>query len=190
VLLSWFRTLGLILYFIYLLLLVLAETYLGTSGDWNIFTLLSNEYFGSELQVNSRALWLHSGVALLILLFAYRLWNRTDSGGATRPKVTRSFRFLQIVAGVLGFFVLAALMAYQVQRSTGSTEASDLQVVATDHYRFVYRTSKTQVVNYILEHAEADLAELADLMGVQEIPFIRVDLSASSEHAAGLAKCQ
>jgi len=109
VLLSWFRTLGLIIYFIYLLLLILAETYLGTSGNWSIFSLLSNEYFGSDLKVNTRAILLHTGVAMLTLFLAYLLWNRTDSGGATRPKSTRSFRFLQVALGVLGFLLLSGV---------------------------------------------------------------------------------
>jgi len=55
VLLSWFRTVGLIIYAIYLLLLMWAESALGSSGIWSIFTLLSNEYDGSELIVNNDA---------------------------------------------------------------------------------------------------------------------------------------
>jgi ABC-type transport system involved in cytochrome c biogenesis permease component len=188
VLLSWFRTLGLILYFLYLLILVLAETYLGTSGDWSVFTLLSNEYNGSELIVNSRALTIHSIVAIFVLFLSYRLWNRTESGGTGEKKGSRSFRFVQIVSAVIGFLILSGLLVFQIQVGTGTAPDQTLKVVATDHYRFVYDTSKSRVVDYIVEHAEADLSELADLMGVKNLPRIRVDLTAESEHAVGLAK--
>lgn len=188
VLLSWFRTLGLILYFLYLLTLVLAETYLGTSGDWSVFALLTNEYNGSELIVNSRALIIHSIVAIFVLLLSYRLWNRTESGGAELKKSSRSFRFVQILSAAIGFLMLSGLLVFQIQVGTGTGPDQAIKVVATDHYRFVYDTSKSEVVDYIVEHAEADLSELANLMGVKNLPRIRVDLTAESEHAVGLAK--
>jgi ABC-type transport system involved in cytochrome c biogenesis permease component len=188
VLLSWFRTLGLILYFLYLLILVLAETYLGTSGDWSVFTLLTNEYSGSDLKVNSHALTIHSVVAIFVLFLSYRLWNRTESGGAEHKKGSRSFRFVQIVSAIIGFLMLSGLLVFQIQVGTGTAPDQALKVVATDHYRFVYDTSKSEVVDYIVKHAEADLSELADLMGVENLPRIRVDLTAQSEHAIGLAK--
>lgn len=188
VFLSWFRTLGLILYFLYLLLLVLAETYLGTSGDWNVFKLLSNEYIGSDLIVNSRGLTIHTVVAILIYCLSYRLWNRTESGGSELKKGARSFRFVQIMTANIGFFILSAALMFQIQLGTGTAPAQALKVVATDHYRFVYNTSKSKVVDYIVEHAEADLTELADLLQVKKLPSIRVDLTAQSEHAIGLAK--
>ncbi|MFT5895109.1 MAG: ABC-type transport system involved in cytochrome c biogenesis permease component [bacterium] len=188
VLLSWFRTLGLILYFLYLLILVLAETYLGTSGDWSVFTLLSNEYSGSDLVVNARALTIHAIAAIFILFISFRLWNRSESGGTERKKGSRSFRFVQIISAAIGFLMLSGLLVFQIQVGTGTAPDQTLKVVATEHYRFVYDTSKSRVVDYIVEHAEADLAELADLMGVKNLPRIRVDLTAQSEHAVGLAK--
>ena len=186
--LSWFRTLGLILYFLYLLLLVLAETYLGTSGHWSIFTLLNNEYSGSELLVNSTALTIHTIAAIFILFVSYRLWNRTESGGVGRKKTSGIFRFLQIALASLSFVALSGVVMLQVQDGTGAGSDQSLQVDETEHYRFVYLASKVEVVNYIVEHAENDLSKLADSMGVTDLPRIRVDLTAQSEHAIGLAK--
>jgi len=188
VLLSWFRTLGLILYFLYLLGLVLAETYLGTSGDWSIFTLLSNEYYGSNLIVNAQALIIHTLMAFLILFVSYRLWNKTESGATGAKTGSRSLRFVQIVSAVLGFLVLSGVLVFQIQAGTGTGLEQPLKVVATEHYRFVYNDSKSKVVDYIVEHAENDLVQLAELMDVEELPRIRVDLTAESEHAIGLAK--
>ena len=189
VLLSWFRTLGLIIYFIYLLLLVLAESYLGTSGDWSVFALLANEYRGSTLLVNTQGLLIHTVVAFGLLLLAYRLWDKTESGNTNSRSVSRSLRFVQVVIGVFGVLSLSGAMLYQIEKGTGSDSPGvTVKVVATEHYRFAYNVSKEDVVDYLVLHAEDDLAELAELMGVDELPRIRVDLTAQSEHAAGLAK--
>lgn len=188
VLLSWFRTLGLVFYGIYLLALMWAESALGTSGHWSIFSLLSNEYSGSNLIVNSRGLAIHAGIAILMLLMAYRLWTRTESSSSGVQRSTRGIRVMHGVFSVAGFVVLGLLLAYQVEVGTGSAPGDTLKVSATEHYRFVYQDSRTDVVDYIMEHAEDDLQALGELLGVEELPRIRVDLSASSEHAAGLAK--
>jgi len=87
-----------------------------------------------------------------------------------------------------GSLLLSGVLLFQIQSSTGSNDGGDLKVVATEHYRFVYHADKESVVSYMLQHAESDLSALASLVGVKELPKIRVDLSASSEHAAGLAK--
>lgn len=188
VFLSWFRTLGLLLYFLYLLVLVLAETYFSTSGYWSVFTLLSNEYNGSELVVNARALSIHTAVAVFIYFLSYRMWNRAESDSVQLKKGSRSFRFIQILSVFIGFFILSGVLVFQVQLGTGTAPGQTLKGVATDHYRFVYDTSKSDVVDYIVEHAESDLSKLADLMGVANLPNIRVDLAAENEHAIGLAK--
>jgi len=188
VLLSWFRITGLVIYAIYLLLLMWVESRLGTSGVWSIFSLLSNEYNGSELVVNSRALIIHSGAALLMLLLAYRLWNRTESSATGEPRSTRGVRFLQGTLAVAGFAVLAFVLAYRVDVGTGSNTGAELRVVTTEHYRFVYNASRKATVDYMLEHAESDYERLGNMLGVVALPNVRVDLSAHSEHAAGLAK--
>lgn len=188
VLLSWFRVIGLVIYAIYLLALMWAESRLGTSGVWSIFSLLSNEYNGSDLVVNSRALSLHAGAAFLMLLLAYRLWSRTESSVSGTLGSTRGVRFLQGALTFAGFAVLASILAYRVDVGTGSGISEELKVVATERYRFVYKASREATVDYIVEHAESDIEQLGKMLGVDALPNIRVDMSASSEHAAGLAK--
>ena len=187
VLLSWFRTLGLVIYGIYLLLLMWAESALGVSGNWSVFTLLNNEYDGSELIVNTRGLIIHTGVALICLFIAYQLWNRTESsvsGGKPRKRATKVF---QVMLSIAGFAILALLLMNRVNVGTGTAAPDDLQVATTEHYRFVYPADRQETMQYLLEHAEEDYARLGELLGVAELPSIRVDLSAQSEHAAGLA---
>ncbi|ASJ76000.1 ABC transporter permease [Granulosicoccus antarcticus] len=188
VLLSWFRTLGLVIYGLYLVGLMWAESALGTSGNWSIFSLLSNEYQGSSLIVNKDALAIHTGIALLMLLIAYRLWNRTDSSTSGKPSSSRGMRVVNVLFSIVGFLGLGLMLAYRIGVDTGKAEGESLTVTATEHYRFVYDVKREQVVGYIAEHAEDDLQALGEILGVSNLPKIRVDLSASSEHAAGLAK--
>ncbi|MFK7857582.1 MAG: ABC transporter permease [Granulosicoccus sp.] len=187
ILLSWFRTIGLVIYAVYLALLMWAESALGSSGVWSIFTLLANEYDGSNLIVNSRALLIHSGIAIAMLFIAYLLWSRTESSVSGGKQRTRGLKLFQGLLTIVGFLMLATILAYRVGVETGSTGSENLKVAATDHYRFVYPVSREDTVQYILRHADNDYAALGELLGVEELPSIRVDLSAQSEHAAGLA---
>lgn len=188
ILLSWFRTLGLVLYSLYLLGLMWAESALGSSGNWSIFALLSNQYEGSNLIVNGQGLLLHTGIALLMLLLAYRLWSRSESSVGGGKRSSRGMKLANGFFAFTGFLVLGLLMIYRIGVDTGTAQSDDLTVTATEHYRFVYSARREAVVQYIVEHAETDLEALGEILGVDTLPDIRVDLSASSEHAAGLAK--
>ena len=188
VFLSWFRTLGLVIYAVYLLGLMWAESALGSSGVWSIFSLLSNEYQGSDLIVNSRALFIHTIVAFVLLVLAYRLWDRTESSNAGGKDFSKASKLLQLVLSFFGFLVVVAVLVNQVGVGTGTAQGDVQKVIATEHYRFFYTDSQSDVVEYIASHAESDLAMLGELLNVEELPSMRVDLSAQSEHAAGLAK--
>ncbi|MFK8080311.1 MAG: ABC transporter permease [Granulosicoccus sp.] len=187
VFLSWFRTIGLVIYAVYLVLLMWAESALGTTGVWSIFTLLANEYDGSNLIVNSQALTIHAGIAVVMLVVAYLLWSRTESSISGSKPRTRGLKFFRGLLSVTGFLILAIVLVYRVGVETGSAGSADLKVATTEYYRFVYPASREDTVQYMLEHADADYVMLGNLLGVEQLPRIRVDLSAQSEHAAGLA---
>lgn len=188
VLLSWFRTLGLLFYSLYLIGLMWAESALGSSGNWSIFSLLSNQYEGSRLIVNQQGLVVHVGVALLLLLLAFRLWSRSDSSSSGGRRTGRGMKLLNAFLSLLGFALLGLFMIYRIGVDTGTAQTDELAVTATEHYRFVYDVRREPVVQYIVDHAESDLEALGEILGVETLPNIRVDLSANSEHAAGLAK--
>ena len=189
VVLSWFRTVGLVAYALYVVALLWLESTVGTAGLWSVFGVLANDYDGQRLVVDARAIGVHVVVAIGLLFAGYRLWSRTPSaaaGGGT-PSRGRGGRWLRGAAAVAGFGALAVAALVRVGAETGEVADEALAVVETEHYRFVHRERDVRVVDYIVEHAEADLAGVARLLGTDDIPRIRVDLAASSEHAAGLA---
>lgn len=188
VVLSWFRTTGLVIYAIYLLLLMIFESQFGTAGLWSVFRILSNEYAGSVLIVDKTAIAVHVLIAILLLLIGYRLWNRSESSRAGGKVSSRGGKLLQGFFVLAGFLVLAAALIYRVGVGTGDVEGGELAVTASGHYRFVYNVADAVSVDYVQTHAEQDLKKLGEILGVTSLPNIRVDLTATSEHAAGLAK--
>lgn len=188
ILLSWFRTLGLIIYAVYLLGLMWVESSSGSAGVWSIFSLLSNEYQGSELIVNSRALTIHTVVAVIMLFVAYRLWNRTDSRMVGGKEKTRGSRVFQVLLSLFGFLIVVIVLVDKVGVGTGTSKNESQKVIATEHYRFFYNDAQSEVVSYMVDYAEKDLQALGELLNIDDLPSMRVDLTAQSEHAAGLAK--
>lgn len=191
VVLSWFRTTGLIVYALYVLLIIWFENRTGSAGLFSVFGMLSNEYDAQRLVVDTRAIIVHVVAAVGFLLLGYRLWSRTESA-ATGGKVTQGSSTWQraLRAGFLfmAFTSLALVALYRTGAGNGTLVDETLGQATTEHYRFVYRVQDEETVEYLLKHAEQDLADVAGILGVQALPLVRVDLSAASEHAAGLAK--
>ena len=189
IVLSWFRAVGLVVYALYVTSLLYLENVSGSAGLWSVFGILANDYEGQRLVVDARAIGVHVTVACLLLLLGYRLWSRTPSAvaGGAAPERGRGGRWLRGAGVALGFVLLAGVSLYRVGEETGPIADEALAVVETEHYRFVHRARDARVVSYIVRHAEDDLRAVAELLGVDELPRIRVDLAASSQHAAGLA---
>ena len=194
VLLSWFRITGLVVYALYVLLLMWYESTQGSAGLLSVFGMLANDYEGQRLVVNTPAIVVHVVLALVLLALAQRLWSRTESAAAggegAASRGGRAGRGRAVLGGVLFAFAFAALGSltlYLSDNEHGGVLEADLGTAVTDHYRFVYRESDAATVAYLLEHAEADLAGVAEMLGVDEVPLVRVDLTATNEHAAGLA---
>lgn len=191
VLLSWFRATGLVVYALYVLLLMWYESTQGSAGVLSVFGMLANDYEGQRLVVNTPSIVLHVGVAFALLFVAQRLWSRTESaavgGGAAAGTPSRTRAVLGGLLSAFSFAGLAALMLYLSDAERGGVLDAELATASSEHYRFVYREGDAATVAYLLEHAEADLADIADMLGVTELPLVRVDLTAANEHAAGLA---
>ena len=185
--LSWFRTLGLLLLCIYLLVLWWAESSLGSVGVFSVFRVMENAYDGQSLVVHRSALITHALVAIVLLVVAQRLWSTRESRPHDAQKKISGRRWLSILSGIAGFTVLAVAMMYQV--GVGSGQLADVGTVATatDHYRFVYAAGAEERAQQLIDSADADYLELAELLAAEKPPTIQVDLTARSEHVAGLA---
>jgi len=188
ILLSWFRTLGLIFYGIYFLLLMLFESSVGSAGVISVFQFMTNEFHGSTLILNYKAIGVHLAVAVVFLFLAYQLWNRSDSARTGGKVHKRSTRIWQSLGSVVAFLIIVVTILGMIDSGTGGRTSTDLEVASTEHFRFVFDRKRVKTAAYMLEHAEDDFEKLGSILGVETLPHIRVDLSAESEHAAGLAK--
>ena len=186
--LSYFRTVGLLLYAAYLLILMWLETQFGSIGAWSVFQMVSNRYHGQTLLVDFSAILSHVLAAIVLLFISYRLWSRADS----RPKNVTSRRsakrWVASLSAVGAFFVVTLIMVFQVGRQTGSVSMEDNISAQTEHYRFVYRQSDAEVAKYLLSNADTDYLAMAALLDASTLPEIQANMSVESEHAAGLAK--
>jgi len=191
IVLSWFRTTGLIVYALYVILLLWYENTNGSAGLLSVFGMLSNAYDGQRLIVDARAIVVHVVIAVGLLFVGYRLWSRTESAAVTgngAGERSRRNKLVRVALGVAAFLLLIMFNLYRVGTGSGLVAEEGLAQTATDHYRFVYRAEDKDTVDYVLAHADDDFAEVGRWLGIEELPVVRVDLSAASEHAAGLAK--
>lgn len=191
IILSWFRTTGLVVYALYVILLLWYESSSGSAGLFSVFGMLTNAYDGQRLVVDARAIGVHVVIAVVLLFVGYRLWSRTESAtvsGNVAGERSRRGTLVPIATGIAAFVLLIMFNLYRVGTGSGMVAEEGLVQTATDQYRFVYRTEDKETVDYLLTHADADFAEVGRWLGIDELPLVRVDLSAASEHAAGLAK--
>ena len=192
VLLSWLRVTGLVVFALYFVSIMLLESSTGNAGLYNVLGMLSNEYDGSRLVVDGLAIGVHVALACGSLLLAYRLWSRTPSaagGGAASPKAVDRWRLALVV---LGFVAAGAALVSRLGPGVvegGGGEAVPLEVATTDFYRFAFDPADRATVESLTARADDDLRALGAMLGVApgDLPRVRVDLAASSEHAAGLA---
>jgi len=188
IVLSWFRVTGLIVYAFYLIGLAWLESATGSAGLFSVLGMLSNEFDGSALVVDRRAISVHVAAALVLLLVGRALWRGTPSAVAGGRQRRRGTAWIGTALTVAGFIALGTLMIGRLAPGSGALgDGEPLEVTTTDHFRFVYDPADADTVTYVLQHADADFVELGERLGTSELPTVRVNLAATSEHAAGLA---
>ncbi len=187
VFLSWFRTVGLILYCIYLVSLIWLEQAAGVSGIYNIFSFFNNEYDGTNLLLDWTTIGFHITVALILLLISYMLWTRTDSkpSAPRRGKVTKLL--LSIGLSIVSFLFVAGYMVSMTQRSVIESVDSGIRKLQTEHFHFSYRDVNESAMRKLEPFVEPDYQALVALLGAQTQPIIHADMTSDSEHALGLA---
>ena len=192
VLLSWFRVTGLVVFALYIVSVMLLESQTGSAGLYSVLGMLSNEYDGSRLVVDRVSIAVHVALGGLSLLVAYRLWSATPSaagGGRADPRGGARVRAALVVLGLVGAGGVLVTRLGPGAIESASGEAVELEVASTDYYRFAFDPADRRTVDSLLARADDDFRALGELLGVEasRLPRVRVDLAASSEHAAGLA---
>ncbi len=187
VLISWFRVTGLVVYVIYLLGVAWLESSAGGAGLFSVLSILSNEYHGSRLVVDLRAIVVHAIVAFFLLCIAHFLWGRAASARSGGKQRSRAGGFWRALLSVGAFLALGVTLLRITASENGGLVDDSLSVATTAHFRFAFHPADERTVNYLLAHADEDFKELGARLGADELPTVRVNLAAASEHAAGLA---
>jgi len=188
VLVSWLRTIGLIIYSVYLASLLWLEQRnsqigVGESSVYNILSFFDNEYDGSRLLIDWTAISFHVAIAVALLFIGYVLWTRTDSRPST-PGANRLNWILSIVFSIVAFILFTLYMLYMMLVASAESE---IQKLDTEHYKFSYRVTNDAAMQQLQAFAEDDYDALVELLGLADLPVIRVDMTSDSSHALGLA---
>ncbi len=186
VFISWFRTVGLILYSAYLIGLIWLEQVLGFSGPYNLFRFFNNEYDGSKLLLDWPVIALQIVVALLLLGISYLLWTRTDS----RPRAPGTGRFARILPALMSiaaFILVASTLAALVIKAGSDNSRGNIQKLTSNHYQFAYKQTDEPRMLELRQYADDDYQALIELLGMQTTPYIHADMTSQSNHALGVA---
>ena len=186
VLLSWFRTAGLLIYCAYLIVLIWLEQIMGASGIYSIFGFYSNEYDGPNLIVDWVTIGFHVLLACGILILGFILWSKTDS----RPRAPGSgklARALPVIFSIFAFILATGYMMGMMQ--SADTDAADEGIVkrSTDYYSFSYREADSEAMLALEVYADKDYESLHALLDAKSTPIVQADMTSDSEHALGLA---
>lgn len=184
VFLSRFRTPGLIIYALYFSGLFWWENSVGSAGVFNLFAFYSNEFSGQRLLLNWSTIIPHLIAATVIYILAFLLWRRAESRVARRLDERRSSKWLGAIASMLAFLVISGVMA---GRFVADNVVEAREVVETDFYDFIFRSSGESTVDSLVVHADEDYRALVSLLNANDNPAIVADLTADKGHVAGLA---
>ncbi len=188
VFLSRFRTVGLIIYAVYLSLVRWLETVFDGVAWFSVFEIFNIDYAGDRFTFSFDAIVMHIAVAMVLLVVSCNMWSRAKGKSQEQSSSKKSHRFLKVGASVLGFLLMAMFLVGQVMQSTIHQENTATQELSTDHYRFVYRDSDKTRADDLAATAEQHYQQLRILLNATQEPVIHVDMTSENEHAAGLAQ--
>jgi len=186
VFISWFRTLGLVIYVAYLFALVWLEQKMGVSGVYSIFRFFNNEYNGQQLILDWPAIITQVIAAAVLLGVSYRLWTKRES----QPAAAKSSRFSKLLPALfstIAFVVLALTLVALVVNSIKSTGHDTIVKMSTQHYRFAYKQSDQSRMAELARYADSDYEMLTEMLAVENLPKIQADMTSQSTHALGVA---
>ncbi len=186
VFISWFRTLGLILYCGYLIGLIWLEQSLGVSGPYNLFRFYSNEYDGQKLLIDWPVIGVQLIAAVVLIAVSFVLWSRSES----KPPVAKNSRiaqYLPALVSVMAFLILTATLGMMLLNAVNDGSRDNIVQLETGKYRFAYKRSDNDRMVELAQYADEDYQQLADLLNVSNPPDISADMTSQSTHALGVA---
>ncbi|MEE9336239.1 MAG: ABC transporter permease [Granulosicoccaceae bacterium] len=188
VFLSRFRTAGLIIYALYLLLIRWLETQFDGVGWVSVFEIFKIAYAGTAFSFSLNVMAGHVLVAIVMLVWACRMWSTVQGKAQGVNKNENVHRILKIVASVFAFLFVAMVLVGQVLQNSQVVEARATDTLLTDHYRFVFLTSDKVRAKELHASAEQQYQRLRVLLNASEEPVIHVNMTSENDHAAGLAQ--
>lgn len=186
VFISWFRTLGLVVYCAYLIGLIWLEQSLGYSGPYSLFRFFNNEYDGQRILMDWPVIGVQILAAVILLIAGYLLWTRTDSKPRT-PGSGRFSRAMPTILSIMAFFAVATTLAVMMVQAGTDRKQDNIQRVKTDHYQFAFRLKDKERLTELQQFSDSDYQSLAELLNVQNKPLIQADMTSDNQHAVGLA---
>lgn len=186
ILLSWFRALGLIFYFVYLILLITIDQRLGNVGVFSVFSILEREIIGQSMHLAWNNILVHLVVTLLVLWVAFKLWSR-DHLVSDIQYPQKSRLWLKVGSLLVLFCLAVAVIVLQSRDISLARGNNQLATINTQHYRFVAPPDSRQSMDYIRQYADQDYRQLTDLLNTDERPTIQTDMTSQSRHALGIA---
>lgn len=183
---SWFRTIGLVLYCAYLTALAWLEQSLGVTGTYNIFRFFNNEYDGQRLLLDWQVIITQCLAAGVLLAISYVMWSNRES----QPSIERNSRFskyVPVAVSMLAFVLLTATLGGMMVTTINSGGNDNILQLSTEKYRFAYRHSDQLRMQELAIWADTDYQRLADMLGIAEPPGIQADMTSLSNHALGVA---
>ena len=188
VFLSRFRTVGLVIYALYLLLVRWLETQFDGIGWVSVFEIFKIDYSGTAFSFNFNVMAGHIALAVVLLVLACRMWSGVQGKSEGVNKNARVHKLLKIVASVFGFLFMAMILVGQVMQNAQVAEEKAFETLLTDHYRFVFLTGDKGQAEELHASAEEHYQQLRVLLNASTEPVIHVDMTSENDHAAGLAQ--
>ncbi len=188
VFLSRFRTVGLVVYALYLMLIRWLETLFDGIGWISVFEIFKIDYAGTAFSFSVNAMIGHVAVALVLLVWACKLWSSAQGKAEGASKNERAHKVLKVVASVFGFLFMAMVVVGQVIQNAQVAQERATEDLRTDHYRFTFLTADKARAEELQATAEEHYQQLRVLLNATEEPVIYVDMTSENDHAAGLAQ--
>lgn len=161
---SWFRMVGVILFFLALIISATVPQFASEYSWVNIFQIYEVEVVGSTVVMQWSSIRFHLAASLLALFSGYILWRRSVVMNRPILLATRGKQWLwPLVVGIVALITSVTLL--QIGSSERSGLGEEIERQETQHYTFVYREGSQQAYEVASANADSDFEKLAALFG-------------------------